>query len=534
MPVPGIEIRERPLAAGFTPTRADVALFAGLVARRPEPLPDALAGWIAESDFARPGPLHRTEAQREALLDIPVPIESFEAFDALFAWDERPLAAGSPEQVPTRLGLAIRSFFEEGGAKAYVVRTGDPLPVLTGDDEDPEAARKRYRDLLDWPASKAPDDAEERVALLKGIRGSGPGDMRDPAHWSGAALIYYAWDAAMLLLPDLPELVSGPAQVMPTRFVPDSVEEQFIDCAPEAPDVILLPRPTSERVLAPRLGRQALRDWRKAIGVALQILAGNGGASHRRDVMLVSSLPLPDPGDLGWDENEAQAALDALHDDLAISSARLQLAWPWIGTPASSTLGEAVEGGEGVLAGAIARSTLLSGSHAPATGPLRSQIRTTLPELSTRMLEAAHTGAQADWLGASLSLAARKAGKWRLLSDATVSGRRHWQAGSVSRLMASLLRNARQLGELHFFEPSAPETWARVRRSFEGLLRGLWRDGVLGGTTEAQAFQVVCDRRSMTQADIDNGRLIAQVEVMPAQLVERIKVSLVLGAGDAA
>jgi hypothetical protein len=535
MPVPGIEIRERPARAGFTPTRADVALFVGLVHRRPGPLPGAISDWIAQTDFARPGPLFRTAEKREALLDIPVPIDSFETFDALFAWDERSLVAGSPEQVPCRLGLAVRSFFEEGGAKAYVVRTGDPLPVLAPHDADREAAWREFRNLLAWRKATAPVDAAERAPLLPGFIGAaGPGDMRDPANWSGAALVHYLEDVALLLLPDLPDLIAGPAQVQRTEFVPDTIEEQFVDCAPEAPAVVLLPRPAGKRVLAPRLTKGDFGTWRKAIGVALDILAGTGGASHRRDVMLLASLPLLDAASLDGSQDEAERTLALVHQSGAISSARLQLAWPWLATPAASLLGEGVEGGEGVLAGAIARTTLTDGAHSPATGRLRSTIRSTLPALSQRMLQTGHEPAQADWLGATLSLFGRKAGEWRLLSDATTSGSTHWQAGSVSRLMASLVRNARQLGELFFFEASSPETWGRICRQFEGLLRSMWRDGVLGGRSEAEAFTVVCDRRSMTQADLDSGRLVADIEVLPAQLVERIKVSLVLWAGDKA
>ena len=148
--------------------------------------------------------------------------------------------------------------------------------------------------------------------------------------------------------------------------------------------------------------------------------------------------------------------------------------------------------------------------------------------LSRSALQAGYEPAKADWLGANLSLIGRKVGEWRLLSDATASASEHWQSASVSRLVAALIRNARQLSQLYFFEVSSEVTWARFRREIETLLRGLWRDGVLGGRNQTEAFSVVCDRRSMTRADIDNGRLVADVQILPAQLIERIKVSLVL------
>ena len=47
-----------------------------------------------------------------------------------------------------------------------------------------------------------------------------------------------------------------------------------------------------------------------------------------------------------------------------------------------------------------------------------------------------------------------------------------------------------------------------VRRSISNFLTRVWRDGALMGTTPEEAFFVKCDRTTMTQDDIDNGRLI--------------------------
>ena len=42
-----------------------------------------------------------------------------------------------------------------------------------------------------------------------------------------------------------------------------------------------------------------------------------------------------------------------------------------------------------------------------------------------------------------------------------------------------------------------------------------WRDGSLLGTKPEQAYFVKCDRSTMTQADIENGRLVVVVGVAP-------------------
>jgi phage tail sheath protein FI len=70
------------------------------------------------------------------------------------------------------------------------------------------------------------------------------------------------------------------------------------------------------------------------------------------------------------------------------------------------------------------------------------------------------------------------------------------------------------------FEPNDERLWARVRQSISQFLMGVWRDGALMGTTPEEAFFVKCDRTTMTQNDIDNGRLIVLVGVSPVKPAE--------------
>lgn len=81
------------------------------------------------------------------------------------------------------------------------------------------------------------------------------------------------------------------------------------------------------------------------------------------------------------------------------------------------------------------------------------------------------------------------------------------------------------------FEASGPEVWRRVRTSLEALLGGFHRAGALGGRSEAESYTVRCDRSTMSQNDLDNGRLRAEITVLPAAAVEHITVSLELIAG---
>ena len=52
------------------------------------------------------------------------------------------------------------------------------------------------------------------------------------------------------------------------------------------------------------------------------------------------------------------------------------------------------------------------------------------------------------------------------------------------------------------------------------FLRTVWRSGALMGVTEDEAFFVKCDRTTMTQNDLDNGRLICLVGIAPLRPAE--------------
>ena len=81
---------------------------------------------------------------------------------------------------------------------------------------------------------------------------------------------------------------------------------------------------------------------------------------------------------------------------------------------------------------------------------------------------------------------------------------------------------------------AGPALWRRVSRSIEQLLTAFWREGGLGGASPDEAFSVRCDRSTMSQNDLDNGRLRAEISILPVAAVERITVVLDLTGGGAA
>jgi hypothetical protein len=59
-----------------------------------------------------------------------------------------------------------------------------------------------------------------------------------------------------------------------------------------------------------------------------------------------------------------------------------------------------------------------------------------------------------------------------------------------------------------------------VRQTITNFLIGVWRNGALEGTKQDEAFFVKCDRTTMTQDDIDNGRLICIIGIAPVKPAE--------------
>ncbi|HEX2726145.1 MAG TPA: phage tail sheath subtilisin-like domain-containing protein [Beijerinckiaceae bacterium] len=72
------------------------------------------------------------------------------------------------------------------------------------------------------------------------------------------------------------------------------------------------------------------------------------------------------------------------------------------------------------------------------------------------------------------------------------------------------------------FEPNGERLWANVRQTISDFLYNEWSNGRLLGATQEEAFFVRCDRSTMTQNDLDNGRLVCLIGVAilkPAEFV---------------
>jgi phage tail sheath protein FI len=95
-----------------------------------------------------------------------------------------------------------------------------------------------------------------------------------------------------------------------------------------------------------------------------------------------------------------------------------------------------------------------------------------------------------------------------------------WKYVNVSRLFIFVEKSIKEGIRWAVFEPNNERLWSRVKQTVDQFLTTVWRTGALMGTTADQAFFVRCDRTTMTQDDIDNGRLVVLVGIAPTKPAE--------------
>ncbi|MGE0853123.1 MAG: phage tail sheath family protein [Hyphomicrobiaceae bacterium] len=101
-----------------------------------------------------------------------------------------------------------------------------------------------------------------------------------------------------------------------------------------------------------------------------------------------------------------------------------------------------------------------------------------------------------------------------------------WRYVNVRRLLLYISESVDEGLQWVVFEPNDEPLWARVQQSVRNFLLLVWRTGALQGLKEQEAFFVRCDRSTMTQADIDAGRLICLIGVAPVKPAEFVIVRI--------
>lgn len=111
---------------------------------------------------------------------------------------------------------------------------------------------------------------------------------------------------------------------------------------------------------------------------------------------------------------------------------------------------------------------------------------------------------------------------FRLWGARLLSSDPEWKSVNLRRYFAYLEHSIDKGTQWAVFESNNELTWTNVRRTIEDFLLNGWLNGSLLGEKPEQAFFVRCDRSTMSQNDLDNGRLVCQIGVAalrPAEFV---------------
>jgi hypothetical protein len=516
-----------PTAPVFNPVRADIACFVGLArVLTGATLSAKMVAWLTSLGFL--------SAQISSITNAPVLLENYPAFTALF--DDGRAGNGFGTDY---LAAAVRSYFAQGAKRCYVVRVDDP--ITTKDTANILATK--LAEILPNPLY-APDN---------------------PTTWTGVSCLGLLEDASFLATPDLPALcasqplgVSGQTPVTPTG------PEEFVVCSQgdiTPQQFRTFPSP------APTLTSNDYATWAGNVALILNYLS-SGILTHQlqlREIQFVAAFPIPQDLDSATAaENPASTEIaQDIHAVIAtqmpenildigaassanISSSFLQLSYPWLKTSGSGVLLESLEPPDGALAGLLARNALTRGTFTSATKIRPAEIYDVSPPLPAQEMRSSATplvwgpGSPLKSLIERLSLFGFTPTGLRLLSDVTAypnhySGqppvtieKESYRSGPVNRLVSVICRSARQMGQSAVFQSNGPALWGRVQRFLQNLMTRLWSLNALDGATASDAFSVRCDQTTMTQNDLDNGRLIAYVTFTAASTIETITVKLAM------
>src|SRR3954453_21896335 len=110
----------------------------------------------------------------------------------------------------------------------------------------------------------------------------------------------------------------------------------------------------------------------------------------------------------------------------------------------------------------------------------------------------------------------------RVWGARTMTSDPEWIYVNVRRLFVFLEHSIDKSTQWAVFEPNNERLWANIRFTIEDFLLLQWKTGALMGTKPEEAYFVRCDRTTMTQNDLDNGRLICLIGVAPTKPAEYV------------
>jgi len=213
------------------------------------------------------------------------------------------------------------------------------------------------------------------------------------------------------------------------------------------------------------------------------------------------------------DTRNAQILSDVRDYRSRFDSTRAAVYYPWVRTYDPFSEQQIVVPPSGSVAGIYARNDIERGVHkAPANEVIR---------LADGLEFVLNTAQQEVLNPLGINCLRFFEGRgYRLWGARTASSDPEWKYLNVRRYFAFLERSIERGTQWAVFENNGDALWANVRRTIEDFLYNEWRQSHLLGTKPDQAYFVRCDRTTMTQNDLDNGRLVCLIGVAPLRPAE--------------
>ena len=168
---------------------------------------------------------------------------------------------------------------------------------------------------------------------------------------------------------------------------------------------------------------------------------------------------------------------------------------------------------DGAMAGIYARSDIERGVHkAPANEVVRNVLR-----FNGNINKGVQDVLNPEGINCLRFFEGRG---YRVWGARTISSDPEWMYVNVRRLFIFLEHSIDRGTQWAVFEPNNERLWLKVRLTIESFLYDVWRTGALLGTAPEEAYFVRCDRTTMSQGDLDNGRLVCLIGVAPTKPAE--------------
>ncbi len=438
--------------------------------------------------------------------------------------------------MPNRyLTHAVEGFFQNGGRRCFVARVASnqggaaPATVVQGD------MTATALGIGDW--------ANNRLAL----RVSNAGLHHQDPNLFNLNLFY--WDLSVTGLPNPPLDPLDPANFQNPAFRQPSLSENYENLSVDPQSMNFYVR-RLERSNLIRLTQTGPNRPGNTAPLALLIGGANGAALALADInrallgletvdeIAILCCPDEQAADFAGTTARLIEQCERLKDRFAIlqspagavapaghqpptSSNYAAYYYPWLRIldPQNRQELEIPPGGH--LAGIYARSDIERGVHkAPANEVVRGLVLDVTDP--TRGFQVQVTRGEQDILNPrGVNVLRYFPGRGNLVWGARTTSRDpQWRYVNVRRLFIFIEESIEEATQWAVFEPNDEPLWAQLRRSVSGFLNRLWLDGMLQGASAEEAYFVRCDRTTMTQDDIDNGRLIILVGVAPVKPAE--------------